>query len=158
MATRQAATNFMSSLVFVDTNVLIYARDRRNEEKRERARLWLHELTGRGLVRVDLQVLNELTRWLLATQAAFPLQKVKDEISALQVWGANPIDDDEIQMAWQIRASFGFQWFDCLLLAAAARLGCGFFLTEDMTHQAIFGPLTLVNPFRTGPSELFRPH
>ncbi len=56
-----------------------------------------------------------------------------------------------------IRTSHGFQWYDCLLLAAAQRADCRFFLTEDMTDGMRLGDLTIINPFAHHPDELLRP-
>ena len=144
----------MTGSVFVDTNVLIYARDRRNEAKRERARAWLRALGETGLGVINLQSLNELTRWILANEGRRNLEDVREEIDALRPWGDKPVDDEEVSLAWDIRARLGFQWFDCLLMAAAVRAECRYFLTEDMTEGATFGPVTLIEPFRTAPGDI----
>ena len=148
----------MTELVFVDTNVLIYARDRREERKRQTARLWLEHLTATNSTRINLQVLNELTRWILANDRTTELHGIRKEVDALRYWGDKPLNHEEVTMAWTIRNRLGFQWFDCLLLAAAYQLGCRYFLTEDMVHQAQFATLTLVNPFLSSPSDILPKH
>lgn len=62
--------------VFIDTNVLIYVRDGRNAEKRNRARTWLQLIVGADRARINLQVLNELTRWILENEPSRPLSEV----------------------------------------------------------------------------------
>ena len=148
----------MTDLVFVDTNVLIYARDLKSQEKRQRAQSWLAVLADRDVMRINLQVLNELTRWVLANERTRPVGEIREEVELLQHWGDQPVTPDDVDQAWHLREMLGFQWFDCLLVAAAARLGCRYFLTEDMTDQARFGPVTLVNPFRVSPADLLQPH
>lgn len=148
----------MTDLVFVDTNVLIYARDLKSQEKRQRAQSWLAVLADRDVMRINLQVLNELTRWVLANERTRPVGEIREEVELLQHWGDQPVTPDDVDQAWHLREMLGFQWFDCLLVAAAARLGCRYFLTEDMTDQAMFGPVTLVNPFRVSPADLLQPH
>lgn len=148
----------MSDLVFVDTNVLIYSRDRRSVEKRERSRAWLSELAERQSIRLNLQILNEMTRWLLANEGGRPLAEIRSEIDVLRRWGDAPLDDDEVALAWTVRRALGYQWFDCLLIAAAQQAGCRFFLTEDMADRARFGAVTLVNPFRASPSDILQQH
>ena len=49
----------MNGLVFVDSNVLIYAVDRSNPKKHEAARLWRSELWESGRGRISFQVLQE---------------------------------------------------------------------------------------------------
>ena len=58
----------MTARVFVDTNVLIYARDQREHDKREQARQWLDILADRRQLLTNLQVLNEFTRSLVQQQ------------------------------------------------------------------------------------------
>lgn len=140
--------------VFVDSNVLIYTRDVRNQEKRERASTWLHVLAERRALRVNLQVLNELTRWLLARAPKRPVDEIRAEIDELALWGDKPIDEDEIEAAWIVRERFRFNWFDCLLIAAADRAGCRYFLTEDMQDRVQFNSVTLINPFKVSPSDI----
>lgn len=148
----------MSDGVFVDTNILIYARDRKSEVKRRQARAWLGFLAERQSARINLQVLNEFTRWTLANEHGRPVPEIRAEIDELRSWGDKPCDDEEVELAWAIRARWRFNWFDCLLVAAAERFGCRYFLTEDMIDRAIFGSVTLVNPFEAEPSDLLARH
>lgn len=142
--------------IFIDTNVLVYARDNRNADKRERARAWLAVITDVGCARTNLQVLNELTRWILKNEPGRSLRDVQAEVETIGVWGARPIDQDDAELAWLVRKNLGYQWFDCLLVAAAQIAGCRYFLTEDMAHGAVFDGLTLINPFRTSPDDVLR--
>lgn len=148
----------MTDFVFVDTNVLIYARDRKSVEKRGLARSWLSSLAEREAMRLNLQVINELTRWLLANERSRPMSDIREEIDTLRHWGDHPLTPDDVDQAWILREALGFHWLDCLLVSAAERLGCRFFLTEDMTDRARFGSITLINPFRMSPSDLLQPH
>ena len=140
--------------VFVDTNVLIYARDLRERVKRDRARAWLAAMGERECMRLNLQVLNELTRWTLVNETSRSLADIREEIEVMQYWGDAGVRLDEIDAAWAIRAERGYQWFDCLLLAAANRLGCRYFLTEDMAAGERVGSATIVNPFQALPSDI----
>ncbi|MGU3285063.1 PIN domain-containing protein [Methylobacterium mesophilicum] len=148
--------NFTIEPVFIDTNVLIYARDDRNADKRERARTWLAAITDLDCARTNLQVLNELTRWILKNESERSLRAVQDEVEAIGAWGARPIDQDDTELAWLVRKNLGYQWFDCLLVAAAQLAGCRYFLTEDMAHGAVFEGLTLINPFRASPGDVLQ--
>jgi predicted nucleic acid-binding protein len=148
----------MTGRVFVDTNVLIYARDRKAEHKRARAQAWLKALGDTGQAYLNLQVLNEFTRWVLANEQRRSLDDIRKEIQALRAWGDKPLDHDEVELGWAVRKRFGYQWFDCLLIAAAELSGCSYFLTEDMTKKVVFGSLRLVDPFETSPSEILRKH
>ena len=148
----------MTRRVFIDTNILIYTRDQRCATKRDTARAWLRELAAARLAYVNLQVLNELTRWVLANERDRDLDEVRAEIDELRLWGEKPLDEEETALAWLVRREFGFQWFDCLLIGAAERAGCDVFLTEDMVDRARFNSVLLVNPFRASISDILPKH
>jgi predicted nucleic acid-binding protein len=148
----------MTARVFVDTNVLIYARDRKDESKRAKARAWLTALSDSGLAHLNLQVLNEFTRWVLANEPHRSLDEVRTEVDALREWGDKPLDDEEVALGWAVRERLGYQWFDCLLIAAAHVSECTHFLSEDMGKGAVFGSITLIHPFDNHPSEFLPKH
>lgn len=144
----------MAAIVFVDTNVLVYARDRRVTDKQNLARSWLGSLAAQERVMINRQVLNELTRWIMVREPNRGPAEVRREIDVLANWGARPVEEVDLEFAWRARERFGFQWFDCLLLGAAVVSGCGWFLSEDMIHGTRFEGLTVVSPFEVAPHEI----
>lgn len=141
----------MTARVFVDTNVLIYARDQREHDKRKQAQQWLELLADRRQLLTNLQVLNEFTRWLLLNERSRALEALRYEVGLLASYGAVPLSAADMDNAWDVREALGYQWFDCLLVAHAANAGCSHFLSEDMGHGARYGSLTIINPFRVDP-------
>lgn len=144
----------MTARVFVDTNVLIYARDQREHDKRKQSQQWLELLAERRQLLTNLQVLNEFTRWLLLNERSRALETLRDEVGLLASYGADPLGTADMDRAWDVRGALGYQWFDCLLLAYAANAGCSHFLSEDMSHGARYGSLTIIDPFRINPVSL----
>jgi predicted nucleic acid-binding protein len=65
----------------------------------------------------------------------------------LRDWGAEPLELADVDLAWEVRRQHGFQWFDCLHVASAQRLGCTHLLSEDMSDGATFRRVRIVNPF-----------
>jgi predicted nucleic acid-binding protein len=141
----------MTARVFVDTNVLIYARDQREHEKRKQAQEWLKILADRRRLLTNLQVLNEFTRWLLLNERSRAHEALRDEVGLLASYGGNPLSTADMDCAWDVGEMLGYQWFDCLLIASAANADCSHFLSEDMSHGARYGSLTIINPFRVDP-------
>lgn len=144
----------MTALVFVDTNVLLYARDLKAVAKRGAAQAWLNSLGTTGSGFLNLQVINEFTRWVLANEPATPLDDIRSDIQILRLWGDKPVGDAEVAIAWAVRERYRFSWFDCLLVAAADLAGCRYFLTEDMSAGVTFGSVTLIHPFKTSPADI----
>jgi len=138
------------TLIFVDTNVLVYARDHSAGDKHAMAVLWLDRLANAERMLLNMQVLNELTRWMLRKERT-ATATARDAIEMLREFGEAPLLDDDVERAWDIRETLGYQWFDCLLIASAANAGCSHFLSEDMGHETRYGSLTIINPFRVDP-------
>ncbi len=143
----------MSSRVFIDTNVLVYLRDAGAAAKRGAAAIWLKRLVDVSAAYINLQVLNEYMAVVLRKEPSIPIDELKQDIETFAVWGQRPLDQDDMRVAWMVRERFGFQWFDCLLVASASNDGCDVFLSEDMIDGARFGDLVIVNPFLHHPDE-----
>jgi predicted nucleic acid-binding protein len=138
---------------FIDTNVLVYARDQGAADKQHAAHNWLSRLGDAGAAYVNLQVLNEFARVLMKRGPQRAIDDIKSEVNDAAIWGQRALQPDDMRVAWMVREALGYQWFDCLLLASASNDGCDVFLSEDMTDGARFGDLVIVNPFLHHPDE-----
>ena len=90
---------------------------------------------------------------MLAHEPRRLLEDVRAEVDALRVWADKPLDDEEVELAWAVRERLRLP-----LIAATQFAGCSYFLTEDMGGGAVFGSVTIIDPFHTGPSELLPKH
>lgn len=137
------------SLVFVDTNILAYARDRREPHKQLIAMDWLTALASQRSGRLSWQVLIEF--YAVAThprKLAMAETAAQADVLALQVWQPLAPDADLLRTAWAMQVRHGFSWWDAMIVAAALRAGCSILLSEDLQHeQLIDGTLRLINPF-----------
>jgi len=133
---------------FVDTNVLVYARDDADPRKRDRARMIMARLWQGGDGRLSQQVLIEfystVTRKL---KPGLPREEAIADVRELSVW--NPIRPSLplFDQAWQLEERYGFSWWDSLIVAAAIAQDCTTLLTEDLQHDLKIGKLRVVNPF-----------
>ena len=140
--------------VFVDTNVLVYARDAREPAKRARAVAWLELLWREQLGRTSMQVLSEyyvtLTRKLEPRVAP---AEAWDDVSALFTWRPQAIDERVMQRGQEIELRYRLGWWDCLVVAAAQVQGCALLLSEDLQDGGVYGGVTVASPFTMGVSE-----
>ena len=144
--------------VFVDTNVLVYARDPDHPEKHERALAWVDHLWTSGDGRVSTQVLNEyyvtvtrrLTPGLTHTEA-------RTDIEDLFAWNPEPIDTAIIQRALGLSETVPISYWDALIVAAAQQVGCTHLLTEDLTDGQRIDTVTVISPFTRTPDALPSP-
>ena len=138
----------MSDRAFVDTNVLVYALDDAEPEKRDIARRLLGS-TEYGQFVLSAQVLSEF--YVTVTRKlAEPVSEAKAE-EAVRWLGLNPIvsiDQALVRSAVQTSRASQLSYWDGLVVAAAARAGCERLFTEDLNDGQQIGPVYVENPFR----------
>ena len=135
--------------VFVDTNVLVYARDSDHPAKQERAQAWLEHLWSSAEGRISAQVLNEyyvtVTRRL---EARLSPVEARADIEDLLAWSPQPIDTDLVLLALEIGEAAQLSHWDALIVAAAQRSGCTHLLTEDLNDGQQIDTVAVINPVR----------
>jgi predicted nucleic acid-binding protein len=145
----------MNATIFVDTNVLVYVRDRTDEEKQRAAAEWMTALWDSRLGRLSVQVLQEyyvtLTRKLSPARSP---DEVREDVIALSAWRPVAIDVGILERAWDLQDRFAFSWWDSLIVAAAVEMRCRYLLTEDLQDGQVVDGLTIVSPFTRRPDEL----
>ncbi len=126
---------------FIDTNVLIYAHT--SDEKSEMAR---QAILAGGVISV--QVLNEFAS-VLRRKFRLEWAVIADALADVRtvVGPVRPIDIEIHLRALALSRTYGFNFYDSLIVASALAAGCDTLLTEDLqTGQRIEG-LTIVDPF-----------
>jgi predicted nucleic acid-binding protein len=135
---------------FVDTNVLVYARDATDRNKQQCAHGWLEYLWRMQLGQLSFQVLQEY--YVTVTQKLDPgmsKNDARDDVKAYLAWQPKGVDRTVIESAWEIQDRFGFSWWDSTIVAAAKLRDCAYLLSEDLQHEQDLGNLTVLNPFNT---------
>jgi predicted nucleic acid-binding protein len=143
----------MTALVFVDTNVLIYALDRADLKKQEAARAWRAALWKSRSGRTSFQVLQEFyvkvsQKWPAARDEA------RAEVKDLLAWRPVAADAAILERGWKIQDRYGLSYWDALIVAAGKSVGCRYLLTEDLQADQDLDGVIVVNPFLREPSFL----
>ena len=131
--------------VFLDTNVVVYAFDDADPDKKRMAIEWLE--AGDRLI-VSTQVLLEAW-WVLTRRLAVPLDedhasKVIDELCALPVVSTDP---ELVRRAIEAGRRFKIAIWDALIIEAARAGGCRCVLSEDLQSGQDFDGVAVENPF-----------
>ncbi len=139
--------------VFVDTNVLVYARDASEAEKQPRAAEWLDHLWRTRKGRLSFQVLHEyyVTTTRKLTPGLAP-EQARGDIQDLLAWGPVPVDSEVLEGAWVVEDRFGLGFWDSLIVSAARVSDCRHLLTEDLQHGQELDEIQVVNPFLAHPA------
>jgi predicted nucleic acid-binding protein len=137
----------MSDIVFVDTNILIYAHDSDAASKRERAVESLRILWETGMGRISVQVLQEF--YVNATRKiAKPLARsvAREVINSYGAWIRDPTTAGTVLRASDIAEMAQISFWDALILASAEQAGAAQLFSEDLNRgQSIVG-IQIINP------------
>jgi predicted nucleic acid-binding protein len=141
--------------IFVDTNVLLYARDASEPDRQPRAREWLDLLWRERSGRLSLQVLTEyyqaVTRKL---RPGLDRETARADVRDLSAWRPVRVDETVMEDAWRLEDRYGLSIWDALVVASARAAGCRHLLTEDLQHGQDLDGVIVVNPFRVPPGTL----
>jgi len=141
----------MTTPVFVDTNVLLYAVSTAEEESAERrvARRLL-EAENWGL---SVQVLQEFyvnaTGKLAHTLPEGDAMRFLAQIMRRPVVALTP---DLFLRAVEVKNRYQISYWDAAVVAAALTLGCETLYTQDLSDGQDYDGLRAVDPFRAEPS------
>lgn len=133
---------------FIDTNILLYAisPDPAEAEKRALADALLNQDDGA----LSVQVLQEF--YVQATRPSRSARLPHDIAAGLvRAWTRFPVQETTmsvVEAALEIKAAYGFSYWDSAVIAAARALGCRRLYSEDMSHGREVVGVTIVNPFR----------
>jgi len=141
-------------LVFVDTNVLVYARDSSDARRQSTAAAWMEELWRSRTGRVSFQVLQEyyvtVTRKL---RPGLPARQAQDDVRALMQWNPVPTNPELMERAWTIEQKHKLSFWDAMIVAAAVSARATTLLTEDLQDGFEAAGVLVLNPFRNAPPE-----
>ena len=141
--------------VFVDTNVLVYARDSTDLEKQATASAWMQHLWTSAEGRVSVQVLQEY--YVTVTHKPDPglsADEARDDVRDLGAWRPVRIDEAVVEAAWRIEDRFRLSFWDSLIVAAAQAASCEVVLTEDLQNGLEIDGLRIADPFQTAVGSL----
>ena len=132
----------------VDTNILIYARDLSETEKRQRAIDVIDGLAARGELVLSVQCLNEFSAASLRRGVA-----ISEVQAAVLRWRdlGDVVRQDEAATtaALDAVARHRLSFWDALIWATARDAAVPIVYTEDFQHGRELEGVRFINPFRT---------
>src|ERR1700742_1900230 len=106
--------------IFVDTNVILYSLDSRDEAKRAQAAKWPDYLWRTGQGRVSWQVLHELYANAVK-KLAIPLPVARETVAIFSKWRPGGMNLSVIERGWYWMEQAQLSYWDSLILASAER-------------------------------------
>ncbi len=142
-----------NSPILVDSNILVYAYDTSEAEKRPRALKIIEECwEGKTELSVSVQNLSELF-FILTNKVQYPLssseagERAKAIINSPR-WKVFDITRETIPLAVDLSKSHGTSYWDCLIAAVMKQNGVSKIYTENTKDFLKIPGIEAVNPFR----------
>lgn len=133
---------------FFDTNVLVYAFDEGEPEKRKVARALMEEHLVEGDGMISVQVLREFYSATRRPSHPLPIEEAIEAVRYLASF--SPISEEVGMVIGAVRLSreYALSFWDALILEAALKGGADRLLTEDLQHGQEIEGLRVEDPFR----------
>ena len=139
-------------MIFLDTNVLVYASTEQDARKRSIAELLIDESIRNGNGAISFQVLREFANVMFKK---FGL--AADEVRrTLSIFGDLPRvreSEETLYRGMEIKERYGIPFYDALIVASAEAAGCDTIYSEDMADGAVYGSVHVVDPFKHCPGK-----
>ena len=138
------------AMVFLDTNIFVYAFLASEPRKRAKAIELIEACLGSGRGSISYQVVQEfanVARKKFATRLSATDCKAFID-AAMQPLNRVASSTALIHTALDLQDELKYSFYDCVMIAAALQAGAGTLYTEDLQHwQLVRGDLRIVNPF-----------
>jgi predicted nucleic acid-binding protein len=137
-----------SEVVFVDTNVLVYAHDATEAVRQPVARSLISDLWRTRSGALSTQVLQEF--YVVATRKFDPpmsRRQARDLVDAYGHWQLVEIDVALIVAASQLEERHSLSFWDALIVESARRAGATRLVTEDLQSGRRLADLHIDNLF-----------
>ncbi|MCL2385949.1 MAG: PIN domain-containing protein [Defluviitaleaceae bacterium] len=135
----------MSGRVFLDTNVFVYTQSEGETIKRDIA---LNALDKYDCC-TSTQVFNEISN-VMIKKLKMSIAEVKQIITAINSrCEVGIIDFETVQKALDLKGTYGYSYYDSLIIAAAILNDCDYIFSEDLHDgQIIDNKVEIANIFK----------
>jgi predicted nucleic acid-binding protein len=134
------------SRIFIDTNVVVYANDKRDRTKQTRAVAIVRDALRDGSGVISTQVLQEYASVALA-KLGQRQDVVLRQLALLERLPLVPQTPALVRRAVELHGLYGISFWDAAVVAAAEAGGCDRILSEDLNAGQFYGGVVVQNPF-----------
>ena len=139
-------------MIFLDTNVLVYASTEQDVRKRSIAELLIDESIRNGNGAISFQVLREFAN-VMFKKFGLAADEVRRTLSIFGDLPRVPESEDLLDRGMEIKERYGIPFYDALIVASAEAAGCDTIYSEDMADGAVYGSVHVVDPFNHCPGK-----
>jgi predicted nucleic acid-binding protein len=135
-------------LLFIDTNILVYAYDRSAGGKHRLAAQLVKQCWENENGCISIQVLQEFFV-TITRKIAMPLDlpTARQIVSDLAHWHIHTPEVSDLLWAIDLSQRYPISFWDAMVVQSAARLRCMRLFSEDLNNGQIYGDVHVINPF-----------
>lgn len=132
--------------VFLDSNIIVYANDRREKRRQKMAVNLVGSCMREGTGVISIQVLQEYANVALGKlkQSSDIVLRQLHLLEAFEIVEPKP---QTVRRSVEIRAAYGISFWDSAIIAAAEYARCDAILTEDLNPGQYYAGIIVKNPF-----------
>jgi predicted nucleic acid-binding protein len=135
------------SKIFIDTNILVYAVDQADLQKKKRSRFLLQELREESCIGViSTQILQEFYVTATKKLQLDPIL-IKSILRSLENYEVVVINQDLIESAIDCSILSRISFWDALVVVSAESTCCDKILSEDLNDGQLIRGVKIENPF-----------
>jgi predicted nucleic acid-binding protein len=139
----------MTGSAFFDTNVLVYAEDHDEPDKRAIALKLLAEHIAADDIVLSAQVLNEFYVNVRRLKRPLDAARALSALEQLAAFPVVPVTADLVVAAAAASEKYQISHWDALILETARAAGCAVVLSEDLNDEQDYGGVRVENPFKS---------
>jgi len=131
---------------FIDTNVIVYANDKRDIVKQKLALEIISEGIRNRTAVISIQVLQEFVSVALSKlkQREDVVLRQLDLLKNLEIVEPNY---SAVCRAVELRKLYGISFWDSLIIVSAENARCSQIISEDLNSGQFYAGITVTNPF-----------
>ncbi len=133
-------------MIAFDTNILVYAQEQSADPRHRLAIDLLFEASICGAI-MPVQVLGEFLNVATRKLAMVPADAINQVEEYCRLFTCPTTLPEDLGEAARLSSAHELQFFDALILSAAARMGATLLLSEDMHDGLEIGTIRVLNPF-----------
>lgn len=139
-------THKFDGLVFLDTNVLIYAAQRSDKVKQKKAQEIIKELTSKKQSVISTQVVSEFIA-VAKRKLECSDSSLRRLISQFTAFNVTPVDFPDTSRALEVSILNKISYWDALIVVSALKSKCSIICTEDLNSGHKIEGIEIFNPF-----------
>ena len=134
-------------MVFLATNVLVYAALNQDPHKHATAAQIVRDLLASDSGAISAQVVNEFTNTMFKKTTRSP-ENIRALNGIFRPMLRLDMTAGLVDSAISLKQRYGLQYYDSLIVAAAQCLNCDVLYSEDMSDGAVYDGVKVITPFR----------